>query len=228
MSVLAAIQSASVRLNQARPQAAFPNSSQYAGEMSELANEAAIAIAKAVDWRKLHKLYVFSGTGQAQFPFPADYDRMPLKASMFSTRSRMPLVQARDLDHWLQLQILPVVGYPGRWIITGGHIELMPALMQAEEIKFYYITKNIVVGDKARFTADNDEFMLSERLLTLGIVWRWRALKGLDYSEDMKNYDIALSEEAGRDKGSRVIAIGDPRIPSGVDLAYPGTLLVAP
>jgi hypothetical protein len=228
MSVLAAIQSASTRLNQPRPTAVFADSSQYAGEMAELANEAAIAIAKAVDWRKLHKLYVFSGTGQKEFPFPADYDRMPLKSAMFSTRSRMPLVPARDMDHWLQLQILPVVGYPGRWIITGGHIELMPALMQGEEVKFYYITKNIVVGEKARFTGDSDEFMLSERLLTLGLIWRWRALKGLDYSEDMKNYDIALSEEAGRDKGSRMIAVGEARVPSGVDLAYPGTLLIAP
>jgi len=228
MSVLSAIQSASVRLNQHRPQAVFSDSSQYAGEMSELANEAAIAIAKAVDWRKLHKLYVFSGTGQLEFPFPDDYDRMPLKASMFSTRSRMPLVQVENLDQWLQLQITPVAGYPGRWIITGGHIELMPALMAAEEVKFYYITKNLVVGDKRLFTDDNDEFVLSERLLTLALVWRWRALKGLDYSEDMKNFDIALSEEAGRDKGSRMIAVGAPRIPSGVDLAYPGTAMVAP
>ena len=224
MSVLTAIQSASVRLNQDRPTHVFTDNSQYANEMSELANEAAIAIAKAADWRKLHKLYVFSGTGQKEFPFPDDYDRMPLKAAMFSTRSRMPLMPARDMDQWLQLQILPVVGYPGRWIIIGGQIELMPALMQAEEVKFYYITKNIVVGDKARFTGDNDEFMLSERLLTLGIVWRWRALKGLDYAEDMKNFDLALSEESGRDKGSRVIAIGEARIPSGVTMAFPGTI----
>jgi hypothetical protein len=225
MSVLSAIQSASVRLNQHRPQSVFSDSSQYAGEMSELANEAAIAIAKAVDWRELHKLYVFSGTGQTAFPFPADYDRMPLKSAMFSTRSRMPLVPARDMDQWLQLQILPVVGYPGRWIITGGQIEVLPTLMAGEEVKFYYITKNIVAGDKPLFTGDNDEFMLSERLLTLGLIWRWRALKGLDYSEDMKNYDIALSEEAGRDKGSRTIAIGEARIPSGVSLAYPGTAI---
>ena len=226
MSVLTAIQSASVRLNQSRPGIVFSDNSQYANEMSELANEAAIAIAKAADWRKLHKLYVFSGTGKVEFPFPDDYDRMPLKASMFSTRSRMALVRARDIDQWLQLQILPVVGYPGRWIITGGHIEVMPALMACEEVKFYYITKNIVEGDKTVFTNDNDVFLLSERLLTLGLVWRWRALKGLDYSEDMKNYDVALSEEAGRDKGSRMIAIGEARIPSDVSFAYPGMIAV--
>ena len=226
MTVLSAIQSASVRLNEPRPQFAFSDSTQYAVEVTELANETAVAIAKAADWRKLHKLYTFTGTGQTAFPLPSDYDRMPLKASMFSTRSRLPLVQVQSIDDWLQLQILPVVGYPGRWILTGGLIELLPTLMQGEEVKFYYITKNIVSGDKPRFTDDADEFMLSERLLTLGLIWRFRALKGLDYGEDLKNYDIALSEEAGRDKGSRTVAIGAPRIPAGIELAYPGTVIV--
>ena len=66
--------------------------------------------------------------------------------------------------------------------------------------------------------------MLPERLLTLGLIWRWRAQKRQEYAEDLRNYEIALSEEIGRDKGSQIIAVGAARWPGRVGTSYPGPL----
>jgi hypothetical protein len=47
-------------------------------------------------------------------------------------------------------------------------------------------------------------------------------MKRLEYGEDMANYNLALSEEIGRAKGSRIMRIGRPRIARGVSMAFPG------
>jgi hypothetical protein len=77
---------------------------------------------------------------------------------------------------------------------------------------------------KAAFSDDNDAFTLSERLLTLGLIWRWRQQKRQEYGEDMKNYELALEKEIARDKGSQLLIGGVGRLPGGVRASYPGAL----
>ena len=78
--------------------------------------------------------------------------------------------------------------------------------------------------DKAKFTLDTDGIALPERLLTLGLIWRWRSQKRMEYSEDMANFEIAKAEEITNDKGRRPIIVGAQRMPVGGELAYPGVL----
>ncbi len=53
--------------------------------------------------------------------------------------------------------------------------------------------------------ADTDEWLLPERLLTLGLVWRWRENKGLA-TNDQQAFIKALDEYGAKDSGSKVIA----------------------
>lgn len=78
--------------------------------------------------------------------------------------------------------------------------------------------------NKAAFTDDNDVFVLSERLLTLSLIWRWRSQKRMEYSEDLTNYETALEKEAATDKGARIQTVGRQRIASGAAFAFPGVL----
>ncbi len=66
--------------------------------------------------------------------------------------------------------------------------------------------------------------MLPERLLTLCLIWTWKAQKGIDYQEDMANYQIALAQEIGKARGPSTIAVGKPSWPKGVAVAYPYAL----
>jgi hypothetical protein len=225
MTLLTAVQSAAIRLVGRKPASVFSSTDKFSLEMQDLATETAVAIAKAHDWRRLTKKHTITGNDvTVAHPLPSDFDRMPLSSNLYSTRSQLPLARARDLDEWIEFEITPVVGYPGYWIINLGNVEILPALATGEEVKFYYITNQIVSGNKTGFTTDADTFVLSERLLTLGLIWRWRAQKRLEYSEDLRNYELAFQEEAGRDKGSRVISVGRARVPVGVDVAYPGQI----
>lgn len=226
MSALTVIQSAAIQLIGQSPPTVFGSTEQTMVELRTLMNVVSADIAEAYDWPKLTRLATFTGDGVAeQFAPPADYDRMLVKGNIHSTRSQMPLARARDLDQWLEFQITPVVGYPGYWTIIGDDFHILPTLNPAEQAKFYYITKNIWAGDKEAATVDGDTFLLSEKVLTLGLILRYRQNKRLDDAADLHNYQTALSEEIARSKGSRTIAIGAARISDGAEVAYPGMII---
>lgn len=226
MTVLDACKSAATKLNQARPTTVFGSSLPFAQELGDLANEAATAIAKAHEWQVLTKKATLTGDAvTTAFSLPSDYDRLPLKANLLTSQFSSPLTQARDLDEWLDFQLRPFIGAPGYWMILGGQVQVVPAIATGTTAQYYYIGNQIVAGGKTAFASDTDAFLLPERLLTLGIVWRWKAQKGLEYAEHLRNFEIAFSEEAGRDKGARILSMGRRRITYGADLAYPGTIV---
>src|SRR3546814_14852216 len=67
----------------------------------------------------------------------------------------------------------------------------------------------------------SDTFLLPERLLTLGLVWRWRENKKLDATGDQEAFIKALDEYAAKDKGSRVIRSRSRLRLPGTHIAWP-------
>lgn len=226
MTVLTAAQSAGVRLLGRKPSSLFSTTDAFAMELADLANEAAADIAKAREWQKLKKLATMTGDGATiAFNLPDDYDRMLKKGQVHSKNWQTAnYCKVRDEDEWIYIQQTAITGTPGRWIILGGKFNVYPAIAVGEEAKFYYISNKVVGGTATTFTTDGDTFVLPERLLTLSLIWRWRAQKRMDYAEDMANYEIAVSQEYASDKGTTVLKSGSQRVPSAAALAYPGVL----
>src|SRR3546814_5064934 len=46
------------------------------------------------------------------------------------------------------------------------------------------------------------------RVITLGLVWRWREMKKLNFAGDQEAFTKALDEYASKDAGSKVIRYG--------------------
>ena len=225
MTVLSVCQEAAIELSQTEPTTLFSTTDRFAKELRVQANKSAVAIMKAYDWQALTKRGTITGDGsETAFALPSDYDRMALKTNLASSSTNIDLVKATDLDQWDYFQNHMSTTVPGYWMILGGQLQVSPAPSSGVVHSYYYISKNIAVGDKPAFTADSDEFVLPERLLTLSIIWRWRASKRLEYAEDMQNFEIAMSEETARDKGSRILVVGRQRTPYDLRIAYPGNL----
>lgn len=226
MSVLTACQSAALRLLGRRPTTIFSSSDTFEMELADLSTEVAVSIAKAHDWQKLTTLATLTGDGSTTaFDLPTAYDRMIKDGHVHSSQYENAYFRrARDLDEWLFFQDEITTGLPGNWIILGGQMQILPAMASGETARFYYISNQIITGGKTAFDADDNTFLLPERLITLGLIWRWRAQKRMEYAEDLQNYEIALSEEISRDKGARLITVGTQRVPASVHLPYPGNL----
>lgn len=227
MSVLTACSDAAVELVGRELTTLFSTTDQFALELRLQANKAARAIQKAHDWRALTTLGSVTGDGTATtYALPADYDRMPLKADMFYGATGGRLTRSRDLDQWLDANLRGQTELIASWTMLGGLIQINPALANLDPVKFYYQSKYTVLGGdpvaaKEKFSLDADTFRLSESLLTLDVIWRWRAMKRLEYAEDMQNFEIAMSQDIAKDKGSRILTVGRQRLPLGTDVPFP-------
>ena len=223
--ILDAIKSAVLRAEGTVITDAFSSTDQVSLEMADLANEVAQDIVSTHDWRALTKVHTISG-GAESYPLPADYDRMVLGSEIDDGESWFWGYTAFDsVNTWMRYKngAYPIID-PGGWIIIGGELQFYPAARA--NAQFPYISKNYARSEagivKPAFTADDDEFLLSERLLTLGLLWRWKAQKGLDYSEDMANYELALGREQTRDRGAYVLRTPGRFSARGLGLSYTG------
>lgn len=223
MTVLTASQDAIARLVGRRPSAVFASQEEICVEIASLSNEAATDIMKSYDWRKLTQTHEITGNGSATvFPLPDGYDRMVAASDVQNPANYFWGYQpVPTVNDWNWLKANEWNTFPGAWIILGDGFNFYPAPSSGQKATFPFISENYAVsldGDpKPAFTRDDDSFVLRERLLTLALIWRWKALKLMDYQEDMRNYEVALSQEQTRDPGARVIRKGGFRDSSGVN-----------
>lgn len=235
MTILDVCKDAAVKLNRAKPTSVFVTTDPFAAELLLAAKETAESLVKEDhDWRALTQLATCVGDAiTTAFPFATvapDWDRMIKSAKLHSLRFRNATFRwARDLDEWLFINDNLLVGSPGNAVILGDSMQIFPPMPVDDTARFYYISNRYARKadgtPQSSFTADTDTFALPENLLRLGIIWRWRADKRLEYSEDLKNYEIAKATAMGKDTGSQAIVVGRQRIGHGnIEFAYPGIL----
>ena len=227
MTLLTALQSASVRLVGQRPTGFFGSADTIALELTDLANEVATDIAKYQDWQALIRLGTVTGDGSTtEFDLPEDYDRMMLNSDVADLSSWFWGYHSfTDLNAFLYAEARDFNAWPGGWVIYGNALRFAPAPADAVTATFPYISANwaidISTAGKPAFTDDSDGFALPERLLTLGLIWRWRENKKLDASGDQEAFIKALDEYAAKDKGSRVYRRSARRSFPGTHAAWP-------
>lgn len=225
--ILAAMQSAAIRLMGQKPSTFFGATDTFAVEITDLVNEVAEDVAKYQDWQALTRTGTVTGDGTTtDFDLPPDYDRMLQNASVADLSSWFwGFAAYRDINAFLYDQARGFTGVPGGWIIYTDKLRFAPAPSASQIATFPYITQNWATdastAAKAAFTADTDTFALPERLLTLALVWRWREGKKLDASGDQEAFVKALDEYAAKDSGARVYRRNGRRRFPGTHLAWP-------
>lgn len=232
MSILSVIKEVCPVIGLTVPTAVFSSTDREHVELQALANEMAKRIAfDTRDWTRLKVLATITGDGVATaFDFPDDYQRMLKKAHVWpSATPYTTLTHYADSDEWLGIQVQNFQPLLGAWTIVGEQMLIKPAIPNLSTVQFFYLSSNIVKDKdgnaKASFTADEDVFRLDERILKLGMIWQWKANKGMAYAEDMATYEDALAVSAGADKGSNIITVGRRRVPYDADVAFPGVIV---
>lgn len=225
MSLLTVVQDVCAFVGVERPTSVFAdlNANRTQQEMLALANETAQAIAyDERDWKRITSLAqmdgasgIDAGYSTSAFLLPENYKRMLLTANVRrSTAPTLPLRFIPDQDEWARRRLSNWTDPWGEWTINTGRLFVHPLVPAGTLISFPYLVKNhiFIAGSPPpgvltdTFANDSDVFFLDERLLKLGMIWRWKQSKGSPYAEDMSNYEIALSRVAGADSPSPIIA----------------------
>lgn len=231
MTVLSAMQSAAVRLIGQRPDSFFgaaPNAV-FQMEIADLVSEVAADVMKSHDWQALTKVHTVAGDGTATaFALPVDYDRMLVKTDLQDPVNwAWGYRRAGDLNEFLAVEARGFVSGAGIWLVYGDEMRFSPA--PGGNAQFPYISRNVAKGSgtmagKPAFDADTDVSVLPERLLTLGLIWRWRENKKMDFTGDQEAFTKAIGEHAAKDGGSRLHARNSRRSFPGTYPAWPGSL----
>jgi hypothetical protein len=138
-------------------------------------------------------------------------------------------ISSQDL---LALKALPVMPVRPVWRLIGGQLEIWPTLANGEIVNGEYRSTNpIVSGDgstrKTRWTNDTDYALFPEIILRLGLIWRWKASKGLDYGEDFKTYQLERDKKAAHEAGGKIVrmtnthSIGSEQWPGVITVISP-------
>lgn len=122
--------------------------------------------------------------------------------TIYNTTRRWPVFGAISPQQWAtQKALFALVPY-NQYRIVGGNICFIPTPTAGDTCTFQYQSKNWATNGAttySTFTADAQTSLLDEDLLALGLKWRWKAEKGLDYAEDFATYERSVNDAMGRD-----------------------------
>jgi hypothetical protein len=250
MEILAVCQRVAKSVGIQVPEAVMASDARTSQELAALANQMAERIDNEHDWQRTRRLATITGDGATQaWDTPADYSRMPTATALQSSSGF--LCNVVDHNLWLDWQLRGwSPGAPGSWTMLGDKVEILPVLGSGEVVKYWYQSDKIVRSDgtaanssfpyslsfeladsdaygyaQDQFLTDSDHYQHDWRLLELGMIWQWRANKGMPYAEDMATYETRKARVMMKERGPRMVRVGGSSYWSDdADIAWPWTL----
>jgi hypothetical protein len=229
MSLIDIIQGAARRVNYPQPSSAIGTTDSNIALLIDCAQDAGDDAVERVDWQSLKLVnpaqFVGDGT-TAAFALPTGFKRLSpsdvFVSNLYPTWKLPGPVAEGDL---LRLKALPMAIPVHVWRQVGGTaigsgivvpmVEFFPPLGVGEIVTFVYAKgmwiANSIGGlySPVKWNADSDISLIHERIIRLGAVWRWKRRKGLDYSEEMNDYEGALDRLGGQEDTLAPIGMSD-------------------
>jgi hypothetical protein len=229
VSLINIIQGAARRVNYPQPSSAIGTTDPNIALLIDCAQDAGDDANERVDWQalKFQTPAAFVGDGTtAAFPLPIGFQRFsPSDTFVSNLYPTWKLPGPVGEDVLLRLKALPMAIPVHVWRQVGGTamgsgivipmIEFFPVLGVGEIITYVFEKGGWIANSMGSayspplWQADSDISLISERLIRLGAVWRWKRRKGFDYSEEMNDYEGALDRLGGQEDTSPPIGMSD-------------------
>lgn len=234
MSLLTVIQKACRLLSLPVPTEVVNSRDVQVQQLFELANEEGNELASSYDWQIMRKQHLFTTTASPDqmTAVPSDWDRFCAN-TFFNRTTRRTVIGPITPQQWQAIQAQPQLNRVFlAFIERDGQFLITPTPAAGETISYEYVTKDWAYSDDtipvptSDYTADTDTSYLSEKLIVLGVRWRFLKSKGLEYAEDFRTYTTQVTQTQARDGGNGMITTtGDgqyilsPNLPIG---GFPG------
>lgn len=234
MSLLTVVQKACRLLSLPVPVEVVNSTDVQVQQLYELANEEGNELASAYDWQIMRRQHTFTTVADADQPtaVPSDWDRFCAN-TFFNRSTRRTVIGPITPQQWQAIQAQPQLNRVFlAFIERDGKFLITPTPAAGEVVAYEYVTKDwcyssdTVPVPRADYEADSDTAYISEKLIILGLRWRFLKSKGLEYGEDYQTYMTQRTQVMARDGGNSMITTtGDgqfllsPNIPIG---GFPG------
>lgn len=230
MTILSVVQSATTVLGMNVPDTVYGNQSREMVEMRAHVARVSDLIVDEFDWQRLTRIGSVIGDGvQTDFNLPIDFLRFQKDSQLVSqSRPYCAFTHIPDANAWLKAITDQIWMATPIWTLMGGKIVFQEPLAAGEIVRFTYVCNEVVqpAGPdplRSGFEADDDSYVLPERLLELGLIWNWKSAKSQPYAKELNDYELALARAVGIDRGERIISVGKG-VRIDVPTAYPWVL----
>lgn len=230
MTCLTIVQSVCKRVGLSSPTVAVGSTDVQILQIVELANEAGQETARRYPWTAL--LNVGSYTTVATESQGAIDTIAPgldyiINDTIWNRTLRRPVFGPKTPQGWEQNKAFALNGPWSSYRIIAGALAMYPVPTAGESCYFEFISKNWVTvaadaSTSATFTADADTPKLDNNLIVLDTIWRWKAAKRLDYSEDFNKAETLKLDLMARDGGKDTLSLTNTKY----DI-YPGVVVPA-
>jgi len=168
-----------------------------------LANKEILALAFRRTWPILVKDNpIVTMAGQSDYDLPVDFHHIVNPSVYYASQYYTVKGNLQPLEYIRYVNNLvgpnsSVTGYRIQQKIKKIRLIPTPAT-DGEQLVYFYVSKNLVVGsdgnEKILFSQDDDTSLIDEDLVELGLNWRWREKKGMEYSAEIMEYKGAVDQ----------------------------------
>ena len=216
MSILSIIQDACKLQSLTRPTVVIASTDLTVQQLLGFAIEECQELNKL--WWQLmtrEQTFLTVATAEQTNAFPSDFDRF-WPESFFNRSTNRPVVGPVTVQQWQLIQSNSAAG-----LITlayrqrDGVFLVTPTPPAGQTIAYEYIsTKWARSADlstaQLRWEVDTDTSYFDEWLITLGVIWRWRARKGLPHDEDYDKWETRRDQLMANDGGTTKLSFAPP------------------
>lgn len=114
---------------------------------------------------------------------------------------------------WQFLKAGTITGPFPDFRIQNKNLYMLPIPTAGQTIGLEYMSRNWCQSSggtgKEKWSVDTDVGTLSEDLLTMDLIWRFKAAKGFDYAEDFRQADMAINNALARSGGKQILNMGE-------------------
>lgn len=215
MSLLTVLEEVCGRQNVPVPTTVMGSLDTQVQQLRRLLQEEGMDLAKRGDWEGLlveatHTTLAAEDQG-AITSIATNGFRSITNETMWDRTDKLPVPLIGSVA-WQGMKAMASISPRYRYRLRGGKLLLTPTPPAGHTLAFEYVSKNWILGAdgttyKKYFTLDTDTIILPEELVLMGLRWRWKKEKGLDYAEDMRTYEYQVADALGRDGGHEVLSM---------------------
>lgn len=189
-------------------------------ELLDFLDDTIKELRKRVEWEEpIGTDVVIEGNGGESYALPNNFYRFMRDelAAYEETTTRRRGLPINTSGKWTALKSVGTAGAYRYFRITGypGNYNVLffRPLGENDRITLAYITDRWVASSTGTlmntWMADGDILLMDDRLVQLGVRWRWLQQKGLAYDDYLNEYEAYLMRERNDNRNIRTLVIGD-------------------
>lgn len=212
MTCLSIVQTACTRMGLNKPTAVVTSVDPQIMQFLALLNEEGQTLADTTNWQSLTVEASFLTVAtevQGNLSTIAPNCKFIVNDTIWNRSLRMPVFGPLAAQTWQQQKAMYLQGPWNQFRVVNDQMKFLPVPVAGQSCYFEFVTKNWNSGSSDVFTDDAQTARLDEQVMAMGLIWRFRQAKGLDFSADLEKYQRRVADLVGRETPKAMLDMGD-------------------